>query len=486
MRGTAPCLRPNFRFPWRAAVACSLLPSAEGPAPSRSFRSRPNFRLPWRAAVPCSLLSSAEGPAPSKSFRSLPNFRLPWRAAVPCSLLSSAEGPAPSRGLGLLRRTGDQSPPIGGIHGGDFRRDFCPQRFRLKDLGMPTPPQNPALQVGGNTHLHGQFHGAPGKRKKLLRFVPLAFRNQPCGKIVETNAHDLRFSGFKRGKAAGQHFGCGKIRRTFKRSSQIPRLFNSAERKRAQAVSRQIVRNEIPLIADAGQMIGFDPAALAGPGAQGAIRKFHDAAGHDSFREQFKNFDLGLGHAGRPERHRFRQFVQRDARLIAQAGNQLLKGGMERLFEGRPPILLHRFLRHEQRHQFALANRNHRKLRHRPCIKKAVPRTIVFDGESQLVTHEFDVPLDGFAGHLEFPRERGTIGIFARGQKFVDAHHANDRRPGRTRRLQATGPGPCRQVLRRIRQRPSRTRRIFFRSFSTFFRHRTSYVLPSQAESTAL
>ena len=49
---------------------------------------------------------------------------------------------------------------------------------------------------------------------------------------------------------------------------------------------------------------------------------------------------------------------------------------------------------------------------------------IEFNWQTQPVAHEFDVAVDGFGGHLDFPRERGGVGKPAGGKGLMDAQHA--------------------------------------------------------------
>ena len=338
---------------------------------------------------------------------------------------------------------------------------------------MPPPPQNPAFQIWSHPDPHGELRPAPWELLQFLRFVPLPFPGQPRRKGIKPNPHPINSPRLEGGKTPRQHLGHGKICRTLKRNLLILRGNNPGESKGAQSIPHQIIGNEVPLVANAGEMVGLHLPTFGLGRTQARIIKLHHPARHHRIGQHLKHLDLCLRHSRRPKGHRLGKVVQRDARLISKTGNQFLEGGMQRLLEGCPPILLNRLLRHQQGHQLPLAHRNHGKLRHHPRIEIPIALRVVGDGQNQLIPHELDVPLDRFCRNLKRLSQNPTIWKFPRHQQFMQPHHPHQRRPGR--------PGGRHSLPRRFRN----PRKLFLFSLN-FLWHWTSYVLPLGAKSRAL
>ena len=95
-----------------------------------------------------------------------------------------------------------------------------------------------------------------------------------------------------------------------------------------------------------------------------------------------------------------------------------------------PFVLRQSFLPDVECHQFAFGNFYIRKARNRLGVIEAKVKLIIFDRESQPVSHKIDVALDRFRADFQFLRKFSAIGITTGFKTLMHAHHAFE---GRTR-----------------------------------------------------
>ena len=136
--------------------------------------------------------------------------------------------------------------------------------------------------------------------------MPLAFAHEAGGERIKADFHLLRLRSLKGGKAAREHFATEK---SVGRAKGIFRFLTLAMRVNAKVLSWHaglIGANQIPLVVNAGEMIGGDLPELRLARTQRKIVKLDQSVDDDGLGQEFEDFDLTVRNAGGVKRDRLR------------------------------------------------------------------------------------------------------------------------------------------------------------------------------------
>ena len=198
--------------------------------------------------------------------------------------------------------------------------------MRLENLGMCPPPQNPVFQVGSEADFEGEFGTTAGDGFDALGFVPDALGGEAGGKGVEANDHAGRLGRLEGREARGHHVADGEILRALESELQQFRIAQAGERKSANTRADEVVADEIPLIVDTTEVVGFHAAALGFFTGELEVIELHRALLQNGLREDVEDAEFLDRVTDRAERDGGIQILKGKEALLLEVGGHFLEG----------------------------------------------------------------------------------------------------------------------------------------------------------------
>ena len=204
---------------------------------------------------------------------------------------------------------------------------------------MTSPAQNPAFDFFEAAQLQLQDNRTIAFELNALRFVPGSLRDQSRGERIKLQLDLVFLLARMSTETSTQKFADRKIGRPMKTRARQAHIAHARQRKGPQLPALEIVPEEVPLILEAGEMIGSEKAQFEFATAQLAIFEMDFDRTQHRFADGFKSFQIGRACSGAAERDDAVEIAPGEGNAIGQAVRDFAKGGTQRLLRTAFPCI---------------------------------------------------------------------------------------------------------------------------------------------------
>ena len=189
--------------------------------------------------------------------------------------------------------------------------------------------------------------------------MPDAFADELAGEGVEFQADRVAAFRGEDTEAVLEVLFDGEIGGTHEGRGAELGIFHPGEDEGAKGVTLEAVADNIPLVLDAGEVVGLEASALVFGGIQFLVVEMQFHAFANSFAGRLEGCEVHRGDLKTSERHQSVEIAPSHSQMSREVGGQFIKGATQGSLERSALVLSEGFLADENRDELRLGQFHH-------------------------------------------------------------------------------------------------------------------------------